>query len=359
MAQLNVEVNEFLPYELKIKSIDELLFDIGLSIKPFSDEHRKRSLIYNPILIFISLVLFLILKFCCLTVDDNNPYSIYLFDFSKFFGFKYHFNLSVIVFTLSAIWLEINYYVNHKRGVKRTFIKVFQMLSGSISPASLGFDPTGANNVFKLVKYSRIAFALISLMRRSVPLFVVFVAFMPYVLNLTLIEAILFGIPSYAIMTFIGNYLVNIFAVTFTYLFVICLYLRLKLQNINMYIGRKNNWYNISKVLRLLNNFYNEVNEYNDTYWSNFLLNIWLLFGLPAMIWINALVLLPLSLFYKSLLIYLCFSTCLLFWSTLYTTAALNYEEIKTNRALRLFVVGMNSLPLKPSLKNKIKVKRY
>lgn len=330
-----IDPQKCLPPEMRIQSIDDILYDIGLSVKPFSDENRKRSLSNDPKVVFISLVLYSILKICCLIVDERNPHSKYLCDFSPLIGFKFHWNLSTLVFTVSVLWLQIIYYVNHIRGIEPTFLRLFQVLSGSLSPATIGL--TRASDVSVLVRVSGIVFPLMSAMLRSLPVLFVLMALTPYALKTTFVETLVFGIPSTLIMLFIGQRLSNILTVKFVYLFIICLYFRLKLKNLNQSIARKTTSKGLQTILQTLDALYREIDEHNRTYWSHFILNIWLSFGVPTMIWINAFVLLPVSILFKFVLFYCCLNSSLLFWSGLSAAASVNYEGAKSHKLLCSF----------------------
>ena len=188
-----------------------------------------------------------------------------------------------------------------------------------------------------LVKVSRHILPLMLAMLKTLPILFILFALTPYLLKTTLTETIMFGIPSTIIMMVAGQHMSNILTVKFVYLFILCQYFRLKLKNLNETAGKERiRFKRIPSILRSFDALCREIEEYNTTYWSHFLLNIWLAFGVPTMIWINAFALLPVSILFKIILFYISTITSVLFLSGLSSAASVNYEASKSYKLFNL-----------------------
>ena len=71
---------------------------------------------------------------------DNETILILTTDLGHFMGIKEIINLMLIMLSLMALFSRMVYYYNHCIGVKPTFVRVFQVLSGSITPSSVGLN---------------------------------------------------------------------------------------------------------------------------------------------------------------------------------------------------------------------------
>ena len=64
---------------------------------------------------------------------------------------------------------QLIYYYNYKNDIKPTFLKVFQMMSGLVSPKSIGL--TNEKQIYKLIKLSkRLFFICEFVVKIAVPL---------------------------------------------------------------------------------------------------------------------------------------------------------------------------------------------
>ena len=68
------------------------------------------------------------------------------------------------------------------------------------------------------------------------------------------------------------------------YFYIICRYLRHKLKNLNQSLKSQTT---IRPILRKFSSLYHEISEYNTTYWSKLLMNIWFNYGTLVIIMIN------------------------------------------------------------------------
>ena len=71
-------------------------------------------------------------------------------DFAYFIGSRIIINFIIInIFLISILSQLINYY-NYRNGIKATDLRVFQMISGLITPKSIGI--TDKQLIYKLIK---------------------------------------------------------------------------------------------------------------------------------------------------------------------------------------------------------------
>ena len=67
------------------------------------------------------------------------------------------------------------------------------------------------------------------------------------------------------------------------YFYFICLYLKMKINNLNKIViesKKSNNYSGIRGIICKYDSIYAEIDEYNTTYWSKFLFIVWLFMGL-------------------------------------------------------------------------------
>ena len=150
------------------------------------------------------------------------------------------------------------------------------MISGLISPECLGI--TDINDIKKLLKICRFLFYLIE----KVLVFVTAIAgflgsFIPLAyyssINLMYVFVIFWSIV-YGIG---GLYLNNIISWQYIYFYIICVYLKIKLNMIKDEITskfKKLNSFNNFKLMSSLNDLFMEINDYNNIIWSKFTLSL-------------------------------------------------------------------------------------
>ena len=129
-----------------------------------------------------------------------------------------------------------------------------------------------------------------------------------YMYFTNIITTIIFGIPTSINIMLVTHFIGNIFIGKIIYFYILCRYLRLKLKNLNenvLQMKRGIRFIRIQNILNEFNEIYLEINEYNTTYWSKFLLIIWFTYGLPIIIYINAAITITLPLIFKITVIYI------------------------------------------------------
>ena len=146
-----------LPQELTIDSVDEHLYRIGLCLTP-NRHNTRRSLIFHPILITIVTIIFTILRIASI-FTDNRWLLLLLGDIGQFFGMRIYMNLAFISLTSFTISSQLIYYYNNNLYIKPTFLTLFHMMSGSVSPQIIGLNDE--HQVIKLLSLSRKLFIIV------------------------------------------------------------------------------------------------------------------------------------------------------------------------------------------------------
>ena len=273
--------NCVIPPELVIKDCDELLYEIGLCQTSFR-ERPKRWPINNPVFIAIINLIYLFERIVSILVPESERQILLLVgETGRYFDIKVQWNLLFIIASMLSLSSQILYYFNHKKGIKPTFLRVFQVMSGSVAPSSVGLNDE--RDIRQLLKFKPV-FKIMVFHYRVVSYVASFgVIIIPFIVNEDLSTIVIYGVPN-AIWNGIWiSPIVGFVFLQFVYFYLICLYLKMKINNLNKIViesEKSNNYLGILRTLRKYDSIYTEIDEYNTTYWSKFLFIIWLFMGL-------------------------------------------------------------------------------
>ena len=203
---------------------------------------------------------------------------------------------------------QLIYYYNYKNEIKPTFLKVFQMMSGLVSPKSIGL--TNEKEIYKLIKLSKNLFLICEfVVKFAVSLFALTVTFLPYIINYSAMDTIIFGIPNSFIFT-LCYYIYNINLWQVLYFYIICKFIKTKIKEFNQNILsliKKRRFLNrnvMIEMIRSLDSLYLEINEYNTKFWSKYLLSIWLIMGSFINVLLFVLLLSQINILYRFMTIF-------------------------------------------------------
>jgi len=201
------ELKKCLPSELVIDSVDNHLYRIGLCL---TTQHtiKRRKFIYKPIIIFIVLWIHIIKSISDILIEDNH-WAVYLgTHYTRLLDIKIHFNIAFIFFIGISISSQIIWFNNYKNNIKPKFLKVFQMMSGFITPVSIGL--TNHKQIIELIKRTRILFKIIRFnIDVVISIIGIFFCWIPYFLKCSLFETLIFGIPNSVLFTLLIHYCWN------------------------------------------------------------------------------------------------------------------------------------------------------
>ena len=198
------------------------------------------------------------------------------------------FGISFTRFSLFPLTSQLIYYYNHRNGIKPTFLRVFQMMSGLVSPKSLGL--TDGEEIKRLLNITRRMKPLIILNNEYIFPFIGF-TFVEifYLVYGSPMEALIYGVPNAVLWSLFAKYFGNILFFQVLCFHVNCLYLKFKINNLNerlIEMKRRKRFLRIRETLQSFDSLYSEINEYNTTFWSKFLFIFWLTYGLIGILFL-------------------------------------------------------------------------
>jgi hypothetical protein len=278
-----LDVNKPLPQSIAFNSIDNHLYRIGLSL--ISKNHKKRSRFYNPLL--ISSVNIICLIKCVVSLilsEENEKLLIINGDFAHFLGSKTHFNVAGLLIFLLTLIQQLIYYYNSKNDINPTYLKVYDMMSGLVSPKSIGL--TNGEEIYKLIKQSKLWFSLFRCNNQILgPIFALSISLLPFVLNCSALDTIIFGIPHSLLYALGIHFVCNMSLWQIFYFRLICRYIKIKIKESNDFVSqlifrrKLIKWEQVLRIIRNLDVKYSELDECNQEIWSKYLLSIWLIYG--------------------------------------------------------------------------------
>jgi hypothetical protein len=267
--------NRPLPQELTIPSANDKFFKIGLSHFNFGDS--KRSVINNPILIVIVNTIVITRSLISLKMKGlSRDMSIYLGNVSHFIEVGVQFDVENLCISCMSVSSLILFYKMYRRGKIPKFMDFFHMLSGSVSPLSLGL--TNEVEIRKLSRKAKIMFALNEM---TSYILAPFSGFMLYSMVLakssSLNEFLLFGIPWSLNCGIWCTYGSNIIFLQILCFYLICEFSKQRLRAVNEHLLRMKlgkiavNERNVKLLLHSIDRVYGDIKTYNDEYMSQFL----------------------------------------------------------------------------------------
>lgn len=237
------------------------------------------------------------------------------------------------------VMLHTNQDNNVVTGVEPTFLRIFRMISGRMTPRSVGLNDF--RQIKKLIGQTKTLFFLLTLVvKGSVPLFGSLMVIVPYLSECTVQQTIVFGIPN-ALHFILSCYYCGINFYQFAYFYIICSYLKIKITNINndikYQIAHRDSSMIIKKI-RALNDIYIEIDDYNRTYFSKFLLSFWVSLGSVFVLLLFEAIFPIVDLVYKVIFTYISglFAFCIAL--VIFTPSSLNTEANKSYAILNSFL---------------------
>jgi hypothetical protein len=183
-------VTKCLPQNLRLNC--NHFYKIGLSLFSFGSE--TRHLFYNPFLIlFINLIYFAKSIFSLLLKEENENLFILIGDFSYFIKARIHFNGIILFVSCVALISQLLNFWYYKNNIKPTFLQPLKMISGLVSPQSIGF--TNKSDIYKLLNRSKILLSVSRYLSLSTFLFSFIFSFVILFLNSTQYQIIFLSIP--------------------------------------------------------------------------------------------------------------------------------------------------------------------
>jgi hypothetical protein len=279
----NFDPSELLPPEVLVTSAGTHLYHIGLSHFPYG--WKRRKIFHNPLLIALLNVIFVAKCVTSLLVSEENPeLFIILFDFSYFLNARIHVNICVIFMIILTLVSQLLHYINYKKNLKPSYLKPFDMMSGLVSPQSIGL--TNKVKIYKFLNLSKQLFFVCDIItKKLIPILCLTINIWPMIKVCSLKQLILYIIPMNLIYIFSGYIAFSIILYQMVYFYLICYYITIKTRECNNKIRNyiKNrialNDKRAKDSMTELNSIYSEIEDYNQNFWSQYLFWVWILFA--------------------------------------------------------------------------------
>ena len=228
----NFNPGQLIPANLRVDSVDDILYKIGLCFTSVRDR-PKRKRIYHPMIVFTFVSMYLTKEMTIICLNNEEVLLMkQLGSYGHLLGIRWLLGVVIMLFSILSLISQLIYYNNYRNGINPTFLRVFQMMSGLVSPKSLGL--TDQREIRKLLKTTRIGFKYLEWNNNNVIPIMGFLTVFPIYLSYTTpLEVTIYGIPNSIITSFWAVYVFKIFVNQFFCFSIICLYLKLKINRLN------------------------------------------------------------------------------------------------------------------------------
>ena len=322
-----MNMNQIIPSKMRIDSIDDILYRIGLSFTSVKDR-PKRHIIDHPLIVFIIVITFTIERLITVSISEENDLILkVLGDCGHFIGIREPLGTLFLLSTSFLLSLQLIYYYNYRNGIKPTFLRVFQMMSGLVSPKSLGL--TDEQIVLKMIKTTKTLDKLIIVNSNFlIPFFATNFLMSFYIFFGQPYDAIKYGVLNALFFMIWGRIYWNLILYHFLFFYINSLYFKFKINLLNkrlIEMKRRKRFIRIRETLQSFDSLYSEINEYNTTFWSKYLGVFWLIFGSKITANLYMVIFLPLPLPIIVSISYALVLFILLFLFVIFTASSVNY----------------------------------
>ena len=319
---------------------DDILYRIGLCPTSLNDRPNRRP-IDHPIRALVVLSVALIERLISLSISDKHTKS-GLLGFSGYFGsVRRHYDLFhtlVIILSLSS---QLIYHWNHINGVRPTFLRLFQMMTGSVAPKDIGLtDEEYIRQLCKRTdKWCEFGWFqnryIITVMSFTFSMFI-------YLARDRLMAVLMYGIPNSALLLISDYYILQFHFFQFLFFLIICSYLNHQINGLNetaKQMTETKRFPNIGTLLLQYHQICDEINEYNVTYWSKFLFVFWLTSGINLIILLFITIFSPMELLLRIILSIVAIEVTLSFLLIIFTTSSVNLSAYKSYKRCNSLMV--------------------
>ena len=337
-----MDVNKCLPPELTVQSVEHILHRIGLTLDS-TKSYPKRKLFFNPIIIFSFLLIFIIREVFVIVINEENDLIFKVMGtFGYLIGIRREMSICLFLFSNLSLSFQMIYYYNYRNCIKPTFLRVFQMMSGSVSPKSLGLSDE--QQIRKLLKRTKSLVKFLDFHNnRVIPILALVFMLTLYSLKTNMNEGIFYGIPNALIFMIWINYSTSIVTFQHLILYILCSYLKLKFNSLNerlLEMKRRKRFIRIRETLQSFDSLFSEISEFNSTFFSKILLTTWSLLGVNIVFLLYVSLFSNLDPFNKILMSYaLCFLISI-FLFIIFTTSSVTYCANKSYKTLNSLIIS-------------------
>jgi hypothetical protein len=229
------------------------------------------------------------------------------------------------------------------------------MISGLISPKSIGL--MNREDINQLLKKSKIVFKLKKLLIFITNFAVFCVSVIPLIINSSLL-LYLIEIFWSLLYTAFAYFSININFSQFTYFYIICLYLKLKLRNTNNSIRKcfekkyKTTNRRIKNILISMDCIISEINTYNNDLWSKYLMIVLVSVILVVDLIFFEAIFGKMNLFFKTIFFYGSSAFFLILIILINAASSVSFEANKSYKLFnKLFIVNNKQISIRMKIK--------
>ena len=335
-----MDPNQCIPQSLIATNADDILYRIGLCPTSLNDRPNRRP-IDRPIRAFVVVSMALMERLVSVSISDED-YRPGLLGFTGYLGaIRRHFDLFFILIMILSLSSQLIYYWNHINGVRPTFLRLFQMMTGSVAPKDIGL--TDEDFIRQLCKRTDKWCQIIGFNHRYVitGMCLIFSMFL-YIARDRTMAVLIYGIPNSTLLALMGYYFSNIYFFQFLFFLIICLYLKHKINRMNekaTQLIRNKCFENFGGLLRRYHCICDEINEYNVTYWSKFLLVFWLIYGINVILLLFITIFSPMELFLRIIITLGTFEFILSFITIIFLASSINLSVNNSYKTCNSLIV--------------------
>ncbi len=276
-------------------------------------------------------------------------------DFTYFLNARYIFNTTNVLFASTALFSQLLHYWKYYKNESPSYLKPFEMVSGLVSPKSIGL--INREDINQLLKKSKIMFEFSRIPIIGISFAGFFSSGIPLIINSSF-ELYLIQIFWVLLFTVFTYYCVTINFSQMTYFYIICLYLKLKLRNANN--STRNSFekkYKMSNnrmknILKSLNSIISEINTYNNDIWSKYLMIVLIIFIIALDLVLFESIFGKMNFFLKMVLFYVSCSTFSLLMILINTASSVPFEAKKSYKLLNKWFITYNK-----QISNRMRIK--
>ena len=260
------EPSKVLPPHLAIPSLDNHLYRIGIC--PTSYGHNTERRFYNNPA-FIAIIQMTHLIKCVVNLILSDPIIFIINgDFARMLGIRVYYNIVRILFAILNLNSMIIWHYNKLNKVYPTFLNLFQMLSGSVKPISVGL--TDIKEIRILIRKTQLLVRVAHINSMYViDSFAFIITFANYILNDDLMAALTLGLlNSIHFLLFVAFGMRNLFNLGF-YFHLLAYYFKIKIKNYNLSIftiSKRINKCIYSSVWKSIDSIHKEISNCNQIF---------------------------------------------------------------------------------------------
>jgi hypothetical protein len=276
-------------------------------------------------------------------------------DFAYFLNGRYFINLALIIWGSLALSIQSLHYWKCYKIKSSSYLKPFDMISGLVSPKSIGL--MNREDINHLLKKNRLMFGF----SRILTIGFTFVAFcLSIILMIISPSFTIYFIEIFWSLLFIvfGYFCAIINLSQTTYFYIICLYLKLKLRNVNNSIRKsfekkyKMTNHKMKNILISLDSIISEINTYNNDFWSKYLIIVLISVIIALDFALLEAIFGKMILFFKILLFYSSCAMFLLLIILINIASSVTFEANKSYNLLnKLFITNKKEVSIRMKIK--------